>query len=138
MARRGFGTAGRYSVADHLKRVYVVEPEDEILAGHGKMADERVGAFLLYDPARDDDVLGAAARQRDAKPLPRRMLEPVHLSRGPANSCHGYSVVTGPMRTTSKSRPRICRSVRRSSSFQRASGAPEMNQFDPLSAKIIP
>src|SRR5207249_4799526 len=49
-----------------------------------------------------------------------------------------HFVVIGPCLITSKSDPLMLRILARSSSGQRVSGAPEMYQFDPLSATIIP
>ncbi len=49
-----------------------------------------------------------------------------------------HFVTIGPVSTASKSRPFTRPSRCRLSSFQRLSGAPEMNQSPPLSARIIP
>ena len=49
-----------------------------------------------------------------------------------------YCMVSGPILTTSNSFPVRRFRVFSSSSFHRESGAPDRNQFPPLSAKIIP
>ena len=48
------------------------------------------------------------------------------------------STISGETSTASKLEPSMLVSACRSSLFQRASGAPEMNHEDPLSASIIP
>lgn len=55
-----------------------------------------------------------------------------------ARSCGIYFAVSGPILTTSKSFPVRRFRVFNSSSFHRESGAPDRNQFPPLSARIIP
>src|SRR5690606_29123425 len=48
------------------------------------------------------------------------------------------STISDDTSTASKSAPLICLRSRRASSSQRSSGAPERNQEEPLSARIIP
>ena len=66
-------------------------------------------------------------------PVPKKNL-PIYRSR----SCGTYNVVSGPILTTSNSFPVRSFRVFISSSFHRESGAPDRNQFPPLSARIIP
>src|SRR5205085_12554318 len=51
---------------------------------------------------------------------------------------HPYSFTTRRSSDLSKSLPLICESVARFESLQLGSGAPEMNQFEPLSATNMP
>src|SRR5690606_41723014 len=71
------------SVPDDLERLEILQAEDELVAGHRKMAHQRVAPVPLHDAHGDDDVLGAPARDRHAQSLPDGVLESIHLRGGP-------------------------------------------------------
>src|ERR1043165_7055573 len=62
----------------------------------------------------------------------------VKLAIGNWKSAINQGVMMLSILITSKFERSICFKVFRSSSFQRGSGAPLMNQFEPLSARIMP